>query len=120
MVRDHRKSWLTGFALKIGTGSFLEAELWGLLEGLKLVWQMGFRKVIVESDSNSAVELLSKGAPSCHPLLSIIQACKRIIEKDWSCYVQHVYRESNKVADRLAFLGHSLELGCTSFYSSGF
>ena len=72
VVRDRSESWVTGFALKIVTGSVLEAELWGILEGLKLVWQMGFRKVVVDSDSKSAVELLSKGVPSCHPLFSII------------------------------------------------
>ena len=67
VVRDHRKTWLIDFALKIGTGFVLEVELWGILEGLKLVWQQGLRKVIIESYSKSTMELLSNIVPSCHP-----------------------------------------------------
>ncbi|KAK2654289.1 hypothetical protein Ddye_014145 [Dipteronia dyeriana] len=71
VVRDHKKNWMVGFALNKGTGSVLEAELWGILEGLKLLWKKGFKK--------------------------------------------HVYRGSNRVADSLANLGHSLDLGITVF-----
>ncbi|KAK0586532.1 hypothetical protein LWI29_008529 [Acer saccharum] len=117
VVRDHRKLWQVGFAMKIGTGSVLEAELWGILEGLNLVWQRGFRRVIVESDSKIAVDLLNNPAPTLHPLLSIIQACQSFFEYDWSCFILYVFRESNRVADRLASLGHSLDLGSTIFNS---
>ncbi|KAK3226779.1 hypothetical protein Dsin_006641 [Dipteronia sinensis] len=44
VVRDHRKNWLIRFALNKGTGSVLEPKLWGILKGLNLVWQIGFRK----------------------------------------------------------------------------
>ncbi|KAK2657145.1 hypothetical protein Ddye_010197 [Dipteronia dyeriana] len=44
VVRDHRKNWLIGFALNKGVGSVLEAELYGILEVLKLVWKNGFKK----------------------------------------------------------------------------
>ncbi|KAK2662581.1 hypothetical protein Ddye_001155 [Dipteronia dyeriana] len=47
VVRDHRKNWLIGFALNKGTGSVLEAELWGILGGLKLVWKNELNKVFI-------------------------------------------------------------------------
>ncbi|KAK3198240.1 hypothetical protein Dsin_021655 [Dipteronia sinensis] len=37
------------------------------------------------------------------------------MDNNWSCSIQHVYREGNRVADGLANLGHSLELRITFF-----
>lgn len=115
VIRDHKKSWLGGFALNKGTGSVIEAELWGIFEGLKIAWKAGYKKVVVESDSQNAILLLKKNTLANHPLFSIIQECKAIFENEWSCHILHIYRESNRVADRLACLGHSLELGLTLF-----
>ncbi|KAK0573128.1 hypothetical protein LWI29_003364 [Acer saccharum] len=36
IIRDNEKNWLMGFALNKGLGSIIEAELWGIFEGLKL------------------------------------------------------------------------------------
>ena len=63
------------------------------------------------------MDILCKGPPPCHLLFSIIQACKSFMDKDWSCHIQHAFWESNKVADRMAFLGHSLGFGTTIFNS---
>ncbi|KAK3213286.1 hypothetical protein Dsin_017992 [Dipteronia sinensis] len=37
------------------------------------------------------------------------------MDNNWCCSIQHVYREGNRVADGLAKLGHSLDLGITIF-----
>ncbi|KAK2658657.1 hypothetical protein Ddye_005190 [Dipteronia dyeriana] len=81
VVRDQKKNWLIGFALNKGSGSVQEAELWGILEGLNLVWKKGL------SDSQSAVALLINNISMCHPSFSIIQACKVLMNKDWSCNI---------------------------------
>ncbi|KAK0586152.1 hypothetical protein LWI29_001888 [Acer saccharum] len=96
VLRDHKKKWLGGFAINKGRGSVLEAELWGIFEGLKIAWKAGYKKMLVESDSQSAVLLLNEKTSLNHPLFSIIQACKALMNKDWSCYIVHTYRESNK------------------------
>ena len=115
VIRDANKNWLVGFALNKGVGSVLEAEIWGILEGLKLAWSTGFRKVVVESDSQAAVTLLTSDISKYHPLYNIVRACKSFMEKDWSCSMHHIYRERNRVADYLANLGHSLMLGISVF-----
>lgn len=51
VLRNHLKGWVTGFVLNKDVGSVLEAELWGLFEGLSLAWSSGFRCVSVETDS---------------------------------------------------------------------
>ena len=69
----------------------------------------------MEFDSQIIVNVLNKTTPVNHPLYSLIHSCKNLIDEDWQCLIRHVYRESNKVADYLANLGHSLELGVTYF-----
>ena len=87
----------------------------GLFEWLKLAWKAGFRKVVVESDSQAIVIMLIKNTPSNHPLFSIIQCSKSLIDDDLICIIQHVYRENNRVVDSLANLRHYMDLGVTFF-----
>ena len=42
IIRDHQGNWCGGFAKFVGTGSALIAELWGVLEGLKLAGRKGY------------------------------------------------------------------------------
>ncbi|KAJ8763628.1 hypothetical protein K2173_003100 [Erythroxylum novogranatense] len=59
VVRDWVGNWINGFAYNIGICSVISAELWGILQGLQLVWNDGYRNVVVESDSNLAVNALT-------------------------------------------------------------
>lgn len=63
LIRDASGSWIRGFLHKIGAGSVLQADLWGILTGLKMAWNAGMEKVIVEADSKCEVELCIK---ECH------------------------------------------------------
>ncbi|KAK0603530.1 hypothetical protein LWI29_005964 [Acer saccharum] len=115
IIRNERKSWLVGFALNKGSGDVIEAELWGIFEGLNLAWKAGFRKVEVESDSMYAVRLLSNDTPLNHPLFNIISDCKTILQREWTCTLRHTFKECNRTADSLAKLGHLLHLGMSVF-----
>lgn len=57
LVRDHSGRWLCGFAQFIGTCSVLEAELRGLMEGLKLGFSRGWHKVLVQLDLEVACNI---------------------------------------------------------------
>ncbi|KAL5763937.1 hypothetical protein ACOSQ2_016531 [Xanthoceras sorbifolium] len=43
-----------------------------------------------------------------HPLLNLILSCKDFIRRQWDCVITHGFRESNHVADGLAFLGKNM------------
>ncbi|KAL5774170.1 hypothetical protein ACOSP7_011727 [Xanthoceras sorbifolium] len=73
VIRNSEKVWLAGFAVKKGVGSVLCAEFWGILEGLTLAWNLGYLKVIVESDSRDAVDCLKFTDMDNHPLWGIIR-----------------------------------------------
>ncbi|KAI5348581.1 hypothetical protein L3X38_001468 [Prunus dulcis] len=102
LLRDNYGAWIKGFFVKLGVGSVLEAELWGIFWGLHLAWESGFRVVEVESDSSVAVALLSSSTISTHPLFSLIRCCKLKVQAGWRCSVKHIFREQNVTDDVLA------------------
>ncbi|KAL5767863.1 hypothetical protein ACOSP7_014445 [Xanthoceras sorbifolium] len=64
VLRDHSKGWLGEFSMKRGSGSALEAELWGVYFGLKIVGEADVKKLQVETDSSLTVNLLHRGCIS--------------------------------------------------------
>ncbi|KAL5791917.1 hypothetical protein ACOSP7_000511 [Xanthoceras sorbifolium] len=115
VISDTNIGWLGGFSLNRGVGNVLDAEFWGLLEGLSLTWKAGFRKILVESDSLILVELLGKDDIENHPLFTIISSCKLLLNKDWDCRVKHMFRECNRLANDLASIGKRMSLGMMVF-----
>jgi ribonuclease HI len=100
------------------------AELWGILSALQLVTEIGYRKVILESDSAVTIDLIMKGCPDNHPCATIVSFINRLKMQEWEVTFQHTYRLANQVANW--FAGHALYLptdmhvfnsplpGCTS------
>ncbi|KAL5775782.1 hypothetical protein ACOSP7_013339 [Xanthoceras sorbifolium] len=79
LLRDFQKNWLGGLAVNKGRGSVLEAELWDIFESLKLAWDAGYRRIIVESDSKSVVDLLLSSFSDEHPLFNLLDSCRSLI-----------------------------------------
>ncbi|KAJ1387846.1 Ribonuclease H-like superfamily [Sesbania bispinosa] len=50
--------WLGGFSSKEGCGSVLQVELNAIIKGLSLAWDMGWKRVVCESDSLEAIHLI--------------------------------------------------------------
>lgn len=65
------------------------AELWAIRDVLSLAWDMGSRKIILESDARAFLTLLhSTNAASVLTLL--LDMCRRLLNRTW---------EINRVAD---------------------
>ncbi|KAJ6392584.1 hypothetical protein OIU84_023933 [Salix udensis] len=105
-----------GFSSRIQSGSSFEAELVAVREGLKVAWDKGLiRSVIVESDSESVVDRIRNQIipQPKNKLEAIILECQGyVISPDWSCVIQHTYREGNFAADALTkeLVSQSFEL----------
>ncbi|CAN0885727.1 Putative ribonuclease H protein At1g65750 [Linum grandiflorum] len=67
-----------------------------IVDGLKLAWSLGIRRIRVQSDSRTAIAIFAKDSELDH---------------------QHIYREANNAADYLANFGHSLSFGMHIFDS---
>ncbi|GLU12643.1 hypothetical protein SLE2022_293070 [Rubroshorea leprosula] len=107
LIRDHRGRWIRGFSRKIGIASSLAAEIWGIQDGLLLAKQLDIQSLVVEVDSFIAFQLLSTGTDHHHPLCSLISDCRALVVDLPHVHLQHVYREGNMCADRLAAMAHS-------------
>ena len=60
IIKDFMGRWVAGFTCNLGICSSVVAEMWGILEGPKLAKRIGFKKIIIESDSKVVVEKLNK------------------------------------------------------------
>ncbi|CAN1297802.1 Putative ribonuclease H protein At1g65750 [Linum perenne] len=81
---------LAVFAANLGACSITRAELRAADIGLRIAWDLGYRRAHLQLDSMVAVGAISNQQTNV---------------------TRHVYREGNKVADRFALLGHSLNFG---------
>ncbi|CAL1354257.1 unnamed protein product [Linum trigynum] len=106
VLRNCWGDWISGFCSKLGTGSALLAELWGILQGLQLAWRKGAQFLILESDSQSALNLIEQRSDPVHPYSMILGAIRRMIAQSWVVQLVHTYRERNRVTDWLS--KHSL------------
>lgn len=52
--------WLKGFTYHIGTCSAYTIELWGIYIGLVMAWNLGYKEIIIESDSQTSILAVSK------------------------------------------------------------
>ncbi|CAN1295022.1 Putative ribonuclease H protein At1g65750 [Linum perenne] len=59
VIRDDNGRFVSAFTANFGTCSIMRAELRGIIEGMKLAWDKGIRKLSIQSDSRAAVQMLS-------------------------------------------------------------
>ncbi|KAL8143934.1 hypothetical protein V2J09_016966 [Rumex salicifolius] len=83
VIRDDSGVWLDGFVKNIGVCSVVAAELWGLYHGLELAWDLGYRKLVLESDSAVAIGMLTRQISDHHPLASLARSCQSFFSRDW-------------------------------------
>lgn len=87
-----------------------EAEYMGLVMGLREAKRRGVERLLVQGDSKLVVEQLRGRwrvkATNLQPLFS---EAKRLLRGINGATVEHIYRDSNKVADRLA--NEAMDLG---------
>ena len=50
-TRNELGEWEDGFTMKLGCNTLEETKSWALLHSLRLAWERGTRRIIVETDS---------------------------------------------------------------------
>ncbi|XP_028805340.1 uncharacterized protein LOC114760240 [Neltuma alba] len=81
-----------------------EAKARGILEGLELCWKMGFRKIEVESDAKLIGEAI-KYKRNIEGNYNTFASIHEMLNLEWQVQINHVYREGNYCADRMATIG---------------
>ncbi|CAL1403368.1 unnamed protein product [Linum trigynum] len=106
IVRGDDGRFIRAFTANLGGGSITRAELTRIVYGLKLAWEEGARKVVLQTDSATAKSLIETVSPN-HPHYTRVAEIQRWLDRPWTVRIDHVYREANYVADHLASVGHS-------------
>ncbi|GAU42820.1 hypothetical protein TSUD_185780 [Trifolium subterraneum] len=61
VIRNCHGGFIVVFSAKVGSGSVVHAELWGIVYGLELANNRGYKRIRVESDSLIAINLIRNG-----------------------------------------------------------
>ncbi|GMP66450.1 hypothetical protein CsSME_00026814 [Camellia sinensis var. sinensis] len=104
LFRDESGSWISGYYGRLEKCTSLEAELWAVYKGLTIILQRGFNQVIIETNAEQVVKLLSEDLGEKCPSWGIVKDA-RIIMRGCDCSIQHIRREANICADAMAKLG---------------
>ncbi|XP_039006365.1 uncharacterized protein LOC120133946 [Hibiscus syriacus] len=64
VIRDSRGEWKFSFARAVGICSTFEAELWGVIEGLKHAWNLEARSIILKTDNGKVRREVNRLADS--------------------------------------------------------
>ncbi|KAF7843157.1 ribonuclease H [Senna tora] len=114
LLRNSKGDWIKGFTCNLGKTTIICAELWGIYLGLKMVWNLGHRKVIVESDSSNAIDEIRSSHKEVSNQLPMMGNIMNLLNQNWDVRLQHISRSSNNCADVLAKKSISIRNGfCT-------
>ncbi|CAN1134643.1 Putative ribonuclease H protein At1g65750 [Linum perenne] len=115
IIRDSGGTLVRAFSANVGNCSITRAELRAVVEGLKIAWSLGIRKVTIQSDSAAAVAMLQAGGNPTHRHAALVAEFQALRARQWEVSIAHIFREANCCADYLANLGHSLWFGLHVF-----
>ena len=88
-----------GFSKNLGVCSAFKPELWGVYECRLIVWEMNLKNIVLESDSETLVDILVQRNSKANLEDSILWAIFSLLNKDWQISTLHTYKEGNKCAD---------------------
>ncbi|KAH1122786.1 hypothetical protein J1N35_005946 [Gossypium stocksii] len=78
-----------------------DAELWGILDGLKLVQRRGFNQVVILSDCLEVVKAIL-GSSSANSNSALIRRIHNILSQQNQWILRYIPREQNQIANWLA------------------
>ncbi|KAJ1401402.1 Ribonuclease H domain [Sesbania bispinosa] len=102
--RDSSGRWLSGFIRRLGRSFISGAELWAIYIAIVVAKDANIPKLIIESDSQLAVSLITNGCNNYHPCRHIVHLIRSLIAGNDSIIISYVFREANRSADALAKL----------------
>ncbi|CAN0908520.1 Putative ribonuclease H protein At1g65750 [Linum grandiflorum] len=97
MQQLDRGSFVKVFTMNTSCCSITRVEMRGIVEGLKLSWSLRIRKIRVQSDSATAIAILSKGSLLDNQHAILVMQYQDHCNRQWEVTLNHIYREANCV-----------------------
>ncbi|ESR64134.1 hypothetical protein CICLE_v10010478mg, partial [Citrus x clementina] len=91
-----------GVVIRNSKGEFMDASTSAILEGIKLVEELGLIPLVVESDSLNVIRLMSKRISSNLEIDWVITEVREFIYKNSVFAVKHISRSRNSAAHNVA------------------
>ncbi|GAY45467.1 hypothetical protein CUMW_089680 [Citrus unshiu] len=91
-----------GVVVRNSKGEFMDASTSAILEGIKLVEELGLIPLVVESDSLNVIRLMSKRISSNLEIDWVITEVREFIYKNSVFAVKHISRSCNSAAHNVA------------------
>nr|KYP67585.1 Putative ribonuclease H protein At1g65750 family [Cajanus cajan] len=110
IIRNYLGGFIMGFSCKLGQCSILQAELWAIFHGLRIIKEKGFKEdIIVELDSSLAIKFLNEGCSASHSCAPLINSIVELADMEQDLNCSHIYREANQVNDAMANLSFDIQ-----------
>ncbi|CAN1809883.1 Putative ribonuclease H protein At1g65750, partial [Linum perenne] len=111
LARDSIGRCAFAYTMNLGNCSITRAEMRGAIKGLRRAWDAGYRKVLIQLDSQTTITLLSSGVRARHQHALETANLEELRNRDWQLVIKHTYREGNRAADYLAGIGYGYPHG---------
>ena len=82
LLRDCHGKFIHGFSANLGVCSVIKAELWGVLHGLRMVWDFGYRCIQVKIDNCNVVQLIKENNANVNEFSNIIEVIRELMRRD--------------------------------------
>ncbi|MBA0687594.1 hypothetical protein Goari_015116 [Gossypium aridum] len=117
-VRENNGKWIIGYNRRLGACSIIETELWDILDGVLLVQERHYHKILVQTDNIKVIEAINDSLSKCSNS-AIIRRIAQLLQKVESWSLDYIPGEENIEADCIAKFafgrGKGLHLFETSF-----
>ncbi|KAE8689466.1 hypothetical protein F3Y22_tig00110937pilonHSYRG00069 [Hibiscus syriacus] len=115
LIQNSNGDCLVAFRMFLGHTTVLEVQLWGILEVLRIVWQNCFERIVVQTDSSEALQLLS--LPSIENTFALVRSIATLYNKSWCIDFKKIYREANVATGYIAKMTALPDGSLIIFYS---
>ncbi|CAN1811165.1 Putative ribonuclease H protein At1g65750 [Linum perenne] len=99
LIRNEHDIFVQAFCANIGNCSITRAEIKAIVEGMKMAWSLGIRKLNIQSDSRVEIGILSSDPSISHQHRALVAEFHDYQNREWEVSLSHVYREANFAAD---------------------
>ncbi|GFY96654.1 hypothetical protein Acr_11g0009600 [Actinidia rufa] len=103
-IRHDRADWIKGFYCRLPDVSAIEAELWAIYRGLTIILEDGLNQVEMETDFQTAVEIIQEGLHERTSSRNIVQELCLLLRR-CNSKMSYMPREANRCAVALAKMG---------------
>ncbi|CAN1773878.1 Putative ribonuclease H protein At1g65750, partial [Linum perenne] len=117
LIRNDQGRFIQAFTANMGDCTITRAEICAIVQGMKLAWDLGIRKLLIQLDSEAAVAILLREDTN-HQHAILVSEFQELKSRSWDISITDVFREANCGADYLANLGHSYCFGLHFFSQS--